>query len=62
MTLKRKEQLERAEAATDIGGMSINKAKNDPAFAHFMNYEKLQGDDVSTALKEMEKVLDGVTF
>lgn len=62
LTVKRKEQLDRAEAATDLGGMSINKAKSDPAFAHFMNYEKLQGDDVSTALKEMERVMEGVTF
>lgn len=62
LTVKRKEQLERAESAADLGTMSVNKAKNDPAFAHFMNYEKLSGDDVSTALKEMERVLEGVTF
>jgi hypothetical protein len=62
LTVKRKEQLERADSAVDIGGMSITKAKNDPAFSHFMNYEKLQGEDVSTALKEMERVLEGVTF
>lgn len=62
LTSKKKEQVERAESASDIGSFSMTKAKNDPMFAAFTGYERLEGDDLSNRVKEMEKALEGVTF
>jgi hypothetical protein len=52
LNVKRKEQLERAESASDFGAFSVTKAKNDKTFADF---DKLP-------LEDMEKLLEGVTF
>lgn len=59
---KKKQQLERAESASDFGYGSMTKAKNDPVFGRLADLSRLTGDDLSTALKELEKALDGVTL
>lgn len=54
LSAKRQAQLERAESASDIGGMSTSRAKNDGTFGEG-KFDKLSVED-------MEKALEGITF
>jgi hypothetical protein len=51
-TARGKAALERANAATDFGSGSLDKARNDPKWTNFSEL----------SIEEMEKALDGVTF